>query len=81
MFFSFWKNTIKCKSTLEAYTSLKFVVVRANIFKMPVLHPKAIRDCPELRKSEAFVKVSRMRIAFNDGVELQDAEAVLLGLF
>jgi len=48
---------------------------------MPVFHPETVWDCPELFETEALVKVSRMRIALNDGVELQDAEAVLLGLF
>ena len=57
------------------------MVVRADVFEMPVFHPETVWDCPELFETEALVKVSRMRIALNDGVELQDAEAVLLGLF
>ena len=61
--------------------SLKFVVIRADVLEMPVLHPETVRDCPELLKAETLIEVPRMRIALDDGVELQNAEAVLLGLF
>ena len=48
---------------------------------MPVLHSKTFRNGSELDKSEAFVQVSRVRVAFDDGIELQYSEAVLFSLF
>ena len=56
------------------------MVVRADVLEMTVLHPEPVRDCPELLKSESLVEVSRVRIALDDGVELQNAKAVFLGL-
>ena len=48
---------------------------------MPVLHSKTFRNGSELDKSEAFVQVPRMRVAFDDGIVLQYSEAVLVSLF
>ena len=47
------------------------MVIRANVFEMSVFHSEPVRDCSELLKSQALVKVSRMRVAFDNGVELQ----------
>ena len=47
---------------------------------MPVLHSKTFRNGSELDKSEAFVQVPRMRVAFDDGIELQDSEAMFFSL-
>ena len=60
---------------------LQFVIVRANVFVMSVLHSETFRDGSELDKPEAFVQVSRMRVAFDDGIELQNSEAVPFSLF
>ena len=59
---------------------LKFVVIRADIFEMPVLHSESVGDCSKLLKTKALVKVSRMRVAFDNGVELQNAETMQLCL-
>ena len=55
--------------------------VRADVFVMSVLHPEPFGNGAELHKSETFVQVSRMRIAFDDGVELQDSKSVFFSLF
>ena len=60
---------------------LKLVIVRADIFVMPVFHSKTFRDGSELDKSEAFVQVPRVRVGFDDGIELQYPEAALFSLF
>ena len=62
-------------------SELQLVIVRTNVFVMSVLHSETFRDGSELDKPEAFVQVPRVRVAFDDGIELQDSEAVLFSLF
>ena len=62
-------------------SELQLVIVRADVFVMSVLHSETFRDGSELDKPEAFVQVPRMRVAFDDGIELQNSEAMLFSLF
>lgn len=62
-------------------TALQFVVVRADVFVMAVFHSKPFRDGAEQDKSETFVQVARMSVAFDNGIELQDSKSVLFSLF
>ena len=48
---------------------------------MAVFHSKPFRDGAELDKSETFVQVARMSVAFDNGIELQDSKSVLFSLF
>ena len=56
--------------------SVKKTVVGTDVFIMAVFHQKAAGNCAELHKPESFVKMAGMGIAFNDGIELKNAEAV-----
>lgn len=48
---------------------------------MSVFHAEAAGDDAERMKTKALIQVSRMRVAGDDSVELQDAEAVRPALF
>ena len=48
---------------------------------MSVFHAEAAGDDAERMKTKALIQVPRMRVAGDDSVELQDAEAVRPALF
>ena len=50
------------------------MIVRTDIFIMPVLHEKAIRDRAQLYKSQPLIQVSRVDIVFHDCIKLKDPE-------
>ena len=54
---------------------LQFVIIRADVFVMPVFHQESVRNCPDLDESEALIEVACMRIALDNRVELQNLEA------
>ena len=51
------------------------MIIWANIFIVPVLHPKASGDRSELFEPKSLVKVSRVDIAFHNGIKLQYSES------
>ena len=56
------------------------MIVGTDVFKVSVLHPKAVRDHAQLHKAEPLVQMTGVDIAFHHGVELQDAKAEPLGV-
>ena len=52
------------------------MVVGTYILKVAVLHAEALGDGAELGEAETLIEVPRVDIRGDDGVELQDAEAV-----
>ena len=44
---------------------------------MPILHAKASRNGAELRKSQPFIQMSSMEIAFYDSIELKHSKSQL----
>ena len=59
----------------------RFAEIGADVGKRSVFHAKTSWDRAELGKTKSLVEVSGMDIALDDGVELEDAESVRLGLF
>ena len=57
------------------------MIIRADILVMSVFHAEAAGDDTERMKTKALIQVPRMRVAGDDSVELQDAEAVRPALF
>ena len=57
------------------------MIIRADILVMSVFHAEAAGDDAERMKTKALIQVPRMRVAGDDSVELQDAEAVRPALF
>ena len=60
--------------------SLHFPVIGADIHIFTVRHPEAAPDRPELRKSEPFIQMPRMNIAFYNGIELHNPKSEPLSL-
>ena len=55
-------------------------VVRADVGEGAVLHAEAARNGSELGEAKTLVEMPRVDVAFDHGVELEDAEPVLLRL-
>ena len=55
---------------------LQHMIIWADILVMAVVHAEAAGDDAEGSEAEALVQMPRVRIAGDDGIELQDAEAV-----
>ena len=51
------------------------MIVRANVFIMPILHPKATGDCPELNKTKSFIQMSCVDITLYNRIELKHTKA------
>ena len=47
------------------------MIVGTDVLVMPILHPKAARDCPKLNKTKTFIKMPRMDIALYNRIELK----------
>ena len=54
------------------------MIIRADVFIAPVLHPEAPGDCTKLNKSQPLVQMTGVDIALNNGVELQYPETKIL---
>ena len=57
-----------------------FLEIRADVGKRTVIHPESARYHTKLREPKPLIEMARMDIAFDDGVELEHAESVRLGL-
>ena len=51
----------------------QFLAVRADVGEGAVLHAEAVRNGSKLGEAKPLVEVPRVDIAFDDGVELEDA--------
>lgn len=73
---------IRSKRRIIDYTGslLQFNEIRADIFIVTVLHPKAFRDNAELREADPLIQMSGVDIALDNSVELQDLKADFLCL-
>lgn len=49
---------------------LQHMIVRADVFIMPVLHTETDGDSPDLLKAQPLVQMTRMDVTFHHGVEL-----------
>ena len=65
----------------SVFKLLELNIIRADIFIMSVLHPKAVRDNAELSKAEPLIQMSGVDIALNDRVELHYLKAKSFCLF
>ena len=54
------------------------MIIRANVFIAPILHPKSSGDCSKLNKAQPLVQMPGMGISLNNGIELQNTEAKIL---
>ena len=54
------------------------MIIRANVFIVPILHPESSGDCSKLNETQPLVQMSGMGIVLNNGVELENAEAKIL---
>ena len=46
------------------------MIVRTDVFIMPVLHTETAGDSPDLLKAQPLVQMTRMDVTFHHGVEL-----------
>ena len=56
-------------------------IVWANILVVSVLHPKAAGDGSKPHKAQPLIQMTGMEVTLHDGVELENTEAMLRGLF
>ena len=57
------------------------MVIRTDIFIVPILHAKTSRDRSQLYEPEALIEMSCVNIALNYCIELKYPEAQLFSLF
>ncbi len=57
------------------------MVIRTDILVVPIFHSEAFRYCSELHKAQSFIQMSRMYVAFYNGVKLKHLKAVFAGFF
>ena len=51
------------------------MIIRTNVFIVPILHPESSGDCSKLNKPQPFVKMPGMGITLNNGIELEYTKA------
>lgn len=56
------------------------MVIRADIFIMPVFHTESAWNNPQLHKTKPFVQMSGMDIGCDNCIELQHTESQFLAL-
>lgn len=56
------------------------MVVRTDVLIMTVFHPEATGNHAQLDKAKTFIEMSRVNIAGNNSIKLQDAEAMEFSL-
>ena len=56
------------------------MIIGTNILIMTVFHPETTGNHAQLDKAKTFIEMSRVNIAGNNGVKLQDAEAMEFSL-
>ena len=56
------------------------MIIGTNILIMTVFHPETTGDHAQLDKSETFIEMSRVNIAGNNSIKLQNAESMKLSL-
>ena len=54
------------------------MIIRANVFIVPILHSKSSGDCSKLNKTQPLVQMPGRSIAFNNSIELENTEAKIL---
>lgn len=54
------------------------MIIQTDIFKMSILHAKPSGNGPKFRKSQAFIQMPGMDIAFNDCIKLNHPETKFL---
>ena len=56
------------------------MIIRVDVFKMPILHAKSLWDYAKLDKAQSFIEMSCMDVGCDNGIKLQDAKAMSLAL-
>lgn len=56
------------------------MIIGTNILIMTVFHPETTRESRPAGKAKTFIEMSRVNIAGNNGVKLQDAESMKFSL-
>ena len=56
------------------------MVVRTDVLIMTVFHPETTGNHAQLDKAKTFIEMSRVNIAGNNSIKLQDAEAMEFSL-
>ncbi len=54
------------------------MIIRANVFIVPILHPESSGNRSKLNETQPFVQMPGMGIALNNGIELENMEAKIL---
>ena len=56
------------------------MIIRADVFKVTVFHAEAFRNCSELNKTEPFIKMACMNVAFYNGIKLKNSKTAFFCL-
>ena len=79
MFHILTRTTRACyNSYFSSDPNLQHVIIRADVFIAPILHPEATGDCTKLNKSQPLVQMTGVDIALNNSIELQHPETKIL---
>ena len=60
---------------------LQLVIIRTDVFIMPILHPESTGNRTKLYKTKPLIQMAGMNIALDHSIELEDSKAMLRGLF